>query len=268
MEQHKISFSKYQGAGNDFILLDNTSGQYDFLTVVLITQLCNRRFGIGADGLIRINTSSTCDFEVDYFNADGTKSFCGNGARCSVEFAAKELKILNKSCFLFEAIDGVHSGEIITNGVKIEMKNVDKVLTKSALCFELNTGSPHYIQFDKLINEKNVVELGRAIRYNKTYEKEGVNVNWVEIINENLLAIRTYERGVENETLACGTGVTAAALAYHHEFKSDESEGSYIVSAIGGEMKVDFRFDKNDGYSSIYLSGPAQFVFKGIVYVD
>ncbi|MBU2018358.1 MAG: diaminopimelate epimerase [Bacteroidetes bacterium] len=262
-----MAFSKYQGAGNDFILLDNLSGQYDFLTENHVTKLCDRRFGIGADGLILINSSEKSDFVVDYFNADGTKSFCGNGARCSVEFVAKELKLYNKTIYEFDAIDGSHTGEILNSGVKIEMKDVTSIETLRELSFVLNTGSPHYIQFDQSIDEKNVIELGRAIRNSDLYKKEGINVNWVEVLGESQLAIRTYERGVEDETLACGTGVTAAALAYHHKFTPDLKQCEINVAAQGGDLKVEFKFDEKLGYHSIFLAGPAEFVFKGNVYV-
>lgn len=258
----KITFQKYQGAGNDFVMLDNFSGQYDELSISAIQQLCDRRFGIGGDGLIKINRSAEFDFEVDYYNSDGSKSFCGNGARCSVAFVHENI-LTDKKSYTFSAIDGVHTGEYSTEHVTIDMRDVAQIEVHGDLCFELNTGSPHYIQFDKMIDEKNIVELGREIRYSERYKEQGINVNWVESDGTDGLKIRTYERGVENETLACGTGVTAAALAFHHRFYTEHKNMYVPVKAKGGDLAVKFSFHPKTGYSNIYLIGPAEYVFKG-----
>lgn len=256
-----ISFQKYQGAGNDFIMIDNFSGQYDELSIAMIQLLCNRRFGIGADGLIKINVSKDFDFEVDYYNSDGSKSFCGNGARCSVAFVYEN--ILKKEEFSFTAIDGVHTGSYGQENVTIDMRDVKEIKVHGDLCFELQTGSPHFIQFDKLIDDKNILELGREIRYSEPYAEQGINVNWVETDGNQGLKIRTYERGVEDETLACGTGVTAAALAFHHRYYKDHKNMLVPVKAKGGDLAVKFSYHENHGYSNIFLIGPAKFVFKG-----
>lgn len=258
----KISFQKYQGAGNDFVMIDNFSGQYDDLSIQMIQQLCDRRFGIGADGLIKINTSSEFDFEVDYYNSDGSKSFCGNGARCSVAFVHENI-LKNKTDYSFTAIDGVHTGAYSKENITIDMVDVAEIKIHGDLCYELNTGSPHYIQFDKMIDDKNIVELGREIRYSSAYEKDGINVNWVESDGHDGLKIRTYERGVENETLACGTGVTAAALAFHHRYYPEQKNMHVPVKAKGGDLAVKFSYHPQTGYSNIFLIGPGKFVFKG-----
>ena len=263
---NKIEFSKYQGAGNDFIMIDNFSSNYDFLTVREIAQLCDRRFGIGADGLILINSSALADFEVDYYNSDGSKSFCGNGARCSVAFVNRFI-LPTKTSYTFAAIDGLHTGEMINDLVQIDMKPVSSIEVLGDLCFELHTGSPHYIQFDKLIDEKDIVELGKTIRYSDQYKVEGINVNWVEVLDQNKIKIRTYERGVEDETLACGTGVTAAALAYHFKFQENKTQNKIDIEAVGGHLNVVFDYNRVNGFSNIYLIGPATFVFNGEAYV-
>ena len=211
----EISFRKYQGAGNDFVMIDNFSGQYDDLSVSSIQKLCDRRFGIGADGLIKINRSDNSDFYVDYYNSDGSQSFCGNGARCSVRFV-NDCILPEKLNYSFDAIDGLHRGELINNEeVKIRMSNVNSIEEISASEYLLNTGSPHYIVLVEDNKNIDLLKEARAIRYAPRFKEKGVNVNFVHLINEDTLSIRTYERGVEDETLACGTGITAAALVYH-----------------------------------------------------
>jgi diaminopimelate epimerase len=259
----EIHFFKYQGAGNDFVMLDNFSGQYDCLTVAQINALCDRRFGIGADGLIKINRSSDSDFYVDYYNADGTQSFCGNGARCSARFVADEL--LRKDSFEFTAIDGPHEATLLADGnVDLLMQNVDKVLTHKENEYFVHTGSPHYIIFDKDIESLDLISKAHSIRYSEQYKTEGVNVNLLEQEGFNGLKIRTYERGVEGETLACGTGITAAALAASIHLSKDQNE--WNIKAIGGDLKV--RFEQDNGYKNIHLIGPAEFVFKGKITLD
>lgn len=256
----QINFFKYQGAGNDFILLDNFAGQYDELTILQITKLCDRRFGIGADGLIKINKDKSSDFEVDYYNSDGSKSFCGNGARCSVRFVNDN--ILKRDSYNFSAIDGLHEAQIEGSNVSLEMKNVSNILKGENSTFVLQTGSPHFIKFEKDVDNKDIFSFGQSIRYSDSYKEQGINVNMVEQIAENTIKIRTYERGVEDETLSCGTGITAAAIAYSviNKYVGDQH---VLVKAVGGDLEVKFNTEDNMSYNSIRLIGPAEFVFKG-----
>lgn len=254
-----LKFTKYQGAGNDFVMIDNRSGSWNELSISQIQLLCDRKFGIGADGLIKINATKDVDFEVDYYNSDGSKSFCGNGARCAVQFA-RELGIQKEEVF-FTAIDGLHSAKMIGEDVDLEMNPVTRIHTIDT-DFELYTGSPHFIRFSAEIQSQNMFELGRSIRYSQSYATEGINVNLVEVIEDNQLAIRTYERGVEDETFACGTGVTAAALAYI--FNSEKmGEQEVEVTAIGGHLKVKMNRVGVMQFESIRLIGPAVHVFQG-----
>ena len=255
-----LNFSKYQGTGNDFIMVDNRSGSYDSLSIEQIQGLCDRKFGIGADGLIKLNHHSDCDFEVDYYNADGSKSFCGNGARCSVQFAA-DLGI-DVSSTRFMAIDGIHSAWKKGDLIELEMLDVNAV-DRDDEAYVINTGSPHFVRFVKNIETFDVVEYGRSIRYNKTYKQQGVNVNVIEILSSNSFEIKTYERGVEDETLSCGTGVTASALAFAVE-NNLVGEQLIIAKTQGGECKVSFVRNENT-FTSVRLIGPAKFVFKGEV---
>lgn len=257
-----LSFAKYQGAGNDFILLDNRSGAWDHLSVSAISKLCDRRFGIGADGLIKINAIPDYDFEVDYYNSDGSKSFCGNGARCAVRFA-HELGISSDSVS-FMAIDGAHEAVKQNGLVYLKMNDVPQIDT-SAEEFVLNTGSPHFIHFTKNVADFDIVSYGKQIRYSDTYKQEGINVNAIHQLDEHSFEIKTYERGVEDETLSCGTGITAAALALG-EKNGIEGAYEYQVKAQGGNLSVKFK-RTDSGFTDIWLIGPAAFVFKGEVHV-
>lgn len=257
-----LHFVKYQGTGNDFIMIDNRSGEWNQLAISEIQKLCDRRFGIGADGLIKINSIEGYDFEVDYYNSDGSKSFCGNGARCSVAFA-HELGILTDSV-RFMAIDGAHEA-VKSNGlVFLKMNDVSTIDTSSE-DYVLNTGSPHFIHFTDAVAEFDIVAYGKEIRYSEKYRREGINVNAVHQLSPASFEIRTYERGVEDETLSCGTGVTAAALALG-EKNGISGEFEYKVKSEGGELAVKFTRDSN-GFSNIWLIGPAVSVFKGSVNV-
>jgi diaminopimelate epimerase len=257
----KLTFYKYQGTGNDFIMLDNLDGSYSHLTKKQIKLLCNRHFGIGADGLICINRSDKFDFEVDYSNSDGSKSFCGNGARCSIAFA--HFLGIDVKNVLFSAIDGVHRGCFHSDEISIQMQDVNEV-KKIASDYEIYTGSPHYIRFTNNINKENIVEFGKKIRYAENYAEKGINVNLAEIQGYEI-AVLTYERGVEDETLSCGTGVTAVALAYAME-KNLKGKQSVNIHTKGGVLKVSFIRQENS-FTNIYLSGPAEFVFKGEIHV-
>lgn len=254
-----LHFSKYQGTGNDFVMVDNRDGKYDFLNLQHIQFLCDRRFGVGADGLIKINAHKDADFEVDYYNADGSKSFCGNGARCSVAFA--EALGLDVSKVKFMAIDGEHEAEMQGDLIYLKMNDVNAV-HRLGKDFELNTGSPHYIRFVENALAVNVFEEGRKIRYNATYNEDGINVNFVEVLGALELEVATYERGVEGETLSCGTGVTAAALAFA-EMHQLTRRNTIEVHTKGGYLKVNFDRKENGLFEQVYLIGPAVKVFEG-----
>lgn len=255
----KLAFSKYQGTGNDFILLDNLKGQYDDLSVHQIQYLCDRKFGIGADGLIKISSSPHTAFEVDYYNSDGSKSFCGNGARCSVAFA--ESLGIDVSTVVFTAIDGIHEAMKKSDAILLKMNNVHQIHEKED-DFELYTGSPHFVRFVENTLDVNVYEEGRRVRFSPEYQEEGINVNFVEILAQNELEVVTYERGVENETLSCGTGVTAAALTYA-QLENKFGHQEILIHTKGGKLKVTFNRLDEDTYVDIYLIGPAEYVFSG-----
>ena len=255
-----VTFYKYQGAGNDFILVDNRNENYSNIDIKCIVQLCDRHFGIGSDGFIFINKSTQVDFDMQFHNPDGSMSFCGNGARCAVAFYSKLTNRIGQ--FSFSAFDGIHSTVLAENGmVRLEMKDVSEVIEYTATSYELYTGSPHLILFELDIEKVNVHEEGSKIRYSEKYNKEGINVNFVQIHEVNHISIRTYERGVENETLACGTGITAAVLAYAKKVKMS-GENRIKVNARGGELFVDFKVE-GDVFTQVVLEGPALFVFKG-----
>jgi len=260
--EKRMNFSKYQGAGNDFIIVDQRENQYiKIADTELINKLCDRRFGIGADGLMLLQNHPNYDFEMIYFNSDGNESsMCGNGGRCIAAFAKKLNIIQNSGKFI--AIDGEHDVIINEFGdfVELKMKNVDniEIINNS---YVLNTGSPHYVQFVDQLKLINVYEEGRKIRYSDKFNKEGININFVESIY-NELHIGTYERGVEAETLACGTGVTAAAIAYQE--LTNKAIPKINIKAKGGDMLV--KSEKlGNTYSNIWLCGPAKFVFNGVV---
>ena len=257
-----IAFYKFQGTGNDFIVIDNRENIFDNSNYSLIEKLCNRRFGIGADGLILLEMKDNLP-QMVYYNSDGKpSSMCGNGGRCFAAFC-KQIGLGDNNQMLFEAVDGKH--EVIYEAGKVRLKMNDVAVIKQVdTDYELNTGSPHYIVFEQHIDTLNIVESARKIRYNNNYKDAGINVNFVEQ-TKNGIYVHTYERGVEDETYSCGTGVTAAALAHHH--KHIMSLGNYIVEVKtkGGLLAVAFNFDKI--YSDIWLIGPAEFVYKGVVAV-
>lgn len=259
----QIKFTKYEGTGNDFLLLNNLDGNYSSISIEQIQGMCRRRFGVGADGLIKINHSDNADFYMDYYNADGSQSFCGNGARCAVHFA-KEIGINVSKKIQFEAIDGIHEASIEGDSVKLKMIDVQQI-EKKGDAYELYTGSPHYIELSDDISSKHVISLGRSIRFSEPYKEQGINVNVLKEIDSNHIAIATYERGVEDETLSCGTGATACALLW--EFISPETMNEVFVKVKGGELSVQFERNHKGGYSNIYLIGPATKVYNGIIEV-
>lgn len=252
----QIEFSKYQGTGNDFILVDNRSGQCDNLSQSDIQFFCYRRFGIGADGLILVQHCPDASFEMVYFNADGSQSFCGNGARCTVHFAST-LGIDTRNV-IFKAIDGLHQASQCGDEVRIHMQDV-KSVNRVGEDFVVHTGSPHYVRISNDHSKENVVQTGKAIRYNETFQLEGINVNLLAI-HEKGIEVATYERGVEDETLSCGTGVTACALVY--ATLSNASINHVEVQTKGGKLEV-FWKKTETGFQDIFLVGPATFVFKG-----
>jgi len=258
----EIHFYKYQGTGNDFIMIDNRTLSFPKNDGLLINKLCDRRFGIGADGLILLEPSEENDFTMAYFNADGNEgSMCGNGGRCILAFAKKMGIIKDKATF--EAVDGLHFGFIENDTVSLQMIDIEKVEVFENHSF-LNTGSPHHINFCDDIANINVKELGSKIRYGSPYFKEGTNVNFVEQISESLFKVRTYERGVENETLACGTGVTAVAIAANKTNKTTLE--SITLEVLGGTLEVSFKKVGNI-YKNVFLKGAAQFVYEGKIII-
>ena len=255
----KFEFYKYHGTGNDFILIDNRKLKVK-LNTKQIAHLCHRRFGIGADGLMLLQNKKGFDFEMVYYNSDGNESsFCGNGSRCIVSLA-KELGVIKKNETRFIATDGIHTAKI-TGGI-ISMKMMDvKNIEVTAEHYYLNTGSPHYVKFISGVKTADMITEGRNIRYSERFKKEGVNVNLAEKNGKGIL-VRTYERGVEDETLSCGTGVTASALASAVRGIATAQDSCKIITP-GGELLVRFHKNTGNSFSDIWLEGPATFVFKG-----
>lgn len=260
----EITFYKYQGTGNDFVIIDNRDLSFPRENTKLVNFLCDRRFGVGADGLMLLNPSDKHDFTMIYYNSDGTEStMCGNGGRCLVAFAHK-LGMFKKET-TFDAIDGLHFATYEDGITNLQMIDVENIEVHQNHCF-LNTGSPHHVQVVKNIGEYNIKDKGSKIRYGAPYFEEGTNVNFVEATDNNVFRVRTYERGVEDETLACGTGVTAVAIAMHKQNVTNSTKIPLKVE--GGKLEVSFT-PSNEGYKNIFLKGPATFVFKGdIVYHD
>lgn len=254
-----ISFYKYQGAGNDFVLIDNRKKVFNGDKIKLANQLCERKFGIGSDGLIFIEKSDKAEFEIDFLNPDGTRSFCGNGSRCAVRFA-KDINVFVNNKTSFSAIDGVHFANVCDDSIKIEMKDVNLINQINDSYFA-DTGSPHYVSYFKSISDLDIIKFGHEIRYSEPYKVKGTNVNAVEEVSPMHIKVRTYERGVEGETLACGTGVTACALSYG--LKNNIDSGIINITALGGELKVSFIKRSDNSFKQIWLEGPAEFVFKG-----
>jgi diaminopimelate epimerase len=255
-----FTFYKYQGAGNDFVLIDNRSGIFNPFNYDLIGKICHRRFGIGADGFMLLQNAQGYDFEMLYYNADGQPgSMCGNGGRCIVAFA-KLLGII-KTETTFLAIDGPHFATInkTNHWVSLQMINVDTV-SRDDDAYVINTGSPHYVSIVDEVKGLNVFELGKAIRNHPNYTHQGINVNFVAQ-KQNYIAVRTYERGVENETLACGTGATAAALAIAIQNNSI-GHNSTPVKVMGGDLNIQFQYD-GSLFTQVFLQGPAVMVFQG-----
>ena len=257
----QLPFHKYQATGNDFIVIDNLNGSY-LHSEQLAKKLCDRKFGIGSDGLILIQSHTDFDFEMVFYNPDGSMSLCGNGSRCAVNFARK-LGLIEDSC-TFLAYDGPHEASIMQNKtVRLKMNDVHSVRSMNDGTF-VDTGSPHLMVFVEDVNDFDVYENGKKIRNNETFKSEGVNVNFVQKLEQSSIFVRTYERGVECETLSCGTGVTAAAIAANgHDIHSP-----VIILTKGGNLQVEFKKLSDTEFTDVYLIGPAKAVFTGTIELD
>ncbi|MBD98892.1 MAG: diaminopimelate epimerase [Verrucomicrobia bacterium] len=251
-----VKFSKYQGTGNDFVMIDGRDITVKF-SVNEIERICDRRFGIGADGLIILKNHEEADFEMDYYNADGSQSFCGNGSRCAQAFA-HALGIIDMNA-RFVAVDGVHEGKKIETLYATKMRDVLSVQCLGEDYF-VDTGSPHYIKYVHELEAYDVKGKGAAIRNSEPYISEGVNVNFVSEI-EGKIHVRTYERGVEDETYSCGTGVTAVAIA--HLVKNSSNQKEVELMTKGGILRIQLEKKGESHFQNIWLIGPAVEVFSG-----
>ena len=257
----QFTFYKYQGTGNDFVMIDNRTSTFPKNDTKLVERLCDRRFGVGADGLILLENHDKYNFTMVYYNSDGNEStMCGNGGRCLVAFA-KQMGVISDKAE-FEAGDGYHFATIDSNNiVSLQMKDVDVIDIKENYTF-LNTGSPHHVEIVEDLAHYNIKEEGAKIRYSNLYGKAGSNVNFVAQLNDDTFAVRTYERGVEDETLSCGTGVTAVAIAM---FVNKKTASNHVnLNVEGGKLAVNFE-EKNGVFTHVNLIGPATFVFEGTI---
>ncbi|UFH52948.1 diaminopimelate epimerase [Spirosoma sp. KNUC1025] len=257
-----IPFYKYQGTGNDFVIIDDRAENFPATDQALIEKLCHRRFGIGADGLILLRNDPDYDFRMVYFNADGAEgSMCGNGGRCIVRFAHDLGLFAQKTRFL--AVDGEHTAEVLGDDISLKMGNVSGIEDRAGITF-LNTGSPHVVRSVDDLESLDVVSEGRALRYDSTFQPGGTNVNFMQVIDDHTLFVRTYERGVEDETYSCGTGVTAVALVAHQQLHMD---APVAIQTLGGNLSVSFTPKADGQFDSIHLIGPAKRVFSGSITV-
>ncbi|MFD2570232.1 diaminopimelate epimerase [Spirosoma soli] len=260
-----MNFVKYQGTGNDFILIDDRdtpdrAAAFPVADQPFVEKLCHRRFGIGADGLILLQNDPDYDFKMIYFNADGAEgSMCGNGGRCIVRFAHDLGLFTAETRFL--AVDGEHKAAVSENDISLGMSDVSGIEERNGLTF-LNTGSPHVVRFVDDLESLDVVAEGQAIRYSDAFQPGGTNVNFVQVIGSDTLFVRTYERGVEDETYSCGTGVTAAALVAHHQLNMSSPVS---IQTLGGNLKVSFEAQVDGSFSDVHLIGPAKRVFAGTI---
>ncbi|AKD55868.1 diaminopimelate epimerase [Spirosoma radiotolerans] len=257
-----MDFFKYQGTGNDFILIDDRHKTFPATDQAFIEHLCHRRFGIGADGLILLQNDSDYDFRMVYFNADGAEgSMCGNGGRCIVRFA-HDLGLFDRET-RFIAVDGEHTAIVDEESISLKMSAVSGTEDRDGLTF-LNTGSPHVVLFVDDLESLDVVAEGRAIRYSDSFQPGGTNVNYAQVLADDTVFVRTYERGVEDETYSCGTGVTAVALAAHQQLALTDP---VAIKTIGGNLRVSFKQSGDGTFDTIYLIGPAKRVFAGSITV-
>ncbi len=252
-----IHFHKYQGTGNDFVMIDDRSQNFPVGDKKLISYLCDRKMGIGADGVILIQGHETLDFKMIYYNPDGSESLCGNGSRCAIAFAKSLGMITEKT--QFETTDGLHDGYFEGDIVHFHLHDVNQIQKIDQDWF-INTGSPHHMVIVEDVDQEDIIAKGKAIRYSESYAPAGTNVNFIEKTEEGI-KVRTYERGVEDETLSCGTGVTACALAASNfGFESPVS-----VQVKGGSLKVSFIKKNEHKFENIFLAGPAVKVFEGSI---
>lgn len=263
MENKLLEFTKYQGTGNDFIIIDDRKNIWNDLPVA---HLCDRKFGIGADGLMLLKLSEGYDFKMVYYNSDGNlSSMCGNGGRCIAHFAYS-LGLGFGHELNFIAVDGPHKASIDKDHVELEMIDVgawDEFENHTIL----DTGSPHYVQFlsnYEQLKDLNIIEEARKIRYAPTFAEKGINVNFVVKIQPHEIAVRTYERGVEAETLSCGTGVTASAIAYALKYPLPH-QSDIQVQTPGGKLKVSWNQSEPGVFTQVKLYGPVKQVFTGVV---
>ncbi len=264
-----IPFYKYQGTGNDFVIINSFQDKMLDLDINKIQHICSRKFGVGSDGLIIIKESSRYHFKMDFYNPDGSQSFCGNGARCAVHFAFTSNIITENPC-VFQAIDGAHKAFVCQDEVKIEMSNIGLIERIDATqqskkmkdSYFLNTGSPHFASYVNNISDlESILEIGQEIRFSEAYKKNGVNVNLMFKQGLNAIEMRTYERGVEGETLSCGTGATACALIHANQ---KDFQGKIVeVKTRGGDLKVSFDKSATGDFSNVFLIGPAKQIFNG-----
>jgi diaminopimelate epimerase len=252
----EIDFRKYQGTGNDFVMIDGRKEAVNF-SPKQIQAICDRRFGVGADGLILIKNHAAVDFEMDYYNADGSQSFCGNGSRCAQAYAKALGIIKGQSTFL--AIDGMHKGRSAGNNFATQMGDVDQVQQLGKDYF-VDTGSPHYIRYVEDVDAVDIYKEGKEIRYSEPYREKGTNVNFVSE-HDNYLKVRTYERGVEGETFSCGTGVTAVVISFL--YKNKMQLNAVKIMTVGGELHIELNKVSDQEYKDIWLVGPAVEVFSG-----
>ncbi|GAB3936379.1 diaminopimelate epimerase [Larkinella terrae] len=254
-----IDFFKYQGTGNDFILIDDRNETFP-VSQERVAHLCHRRFGIGADGLILLRNHPEYDFQMIYFNADGAEgSMCGNGGRCIVRFAHDLGLFETETRFL--AVDGEHAAVVNGSEVSLKMNEIAGIDQHPDYAF-LNTGSPHFVKIVEDVESMDVVAEGRPIRYDDRFAPGGTNANFIEPIGDNALFVRTYERGVEDETYSCGTGVTASALVAHQQLGMTSPVS---IQTIGGNLRVSFEVSLDGGFTDLYLIGPAVRVYEGSV---
>ncbi|MEL6557690.1 MAG: diaminopimelate epimerase [Bacteroidota bacterium] len=254
----KINFVKYQGTGNDFIMIDDRKHQFPDDTTI-ISSLCNRRKGIGADGLILIREHDELDFQMIYYNADGSQSMCGNGSRCAVNYA-NSLGMIEGKKTHFLSTDGPHIAFLTDQeNVELQLTDVSEVLSYNEEEVFIDTGSPHHIRFVDDVKNYDVYQNGKTIREDSEKYPNGTNVNFVEVTGPQSIYVRTFERGVEDETLSCGTGVTAASLAAHLR----NIASPVNIETLGGSLKVKFDRGKNDNFKNVFLIGPAEKVFDG-----
>jgi diaminopimelate epimerase len=254
----QINFYKYQGTGNDFVMIDNRNNTFPKNNTKLIEFLCDRRFGIGGDGLILLENHSTYDFTMVYYNSDGsTSTMCGNGGRCLVAFA-KQLGVIDNEAH-FEASDGYHYAKFENNLIALQMIDVDEVQHFNSHEY-VYTGSPHHVQFVDDLSNFDVKNEGARLRYSDLYDASGCNINFVEQINPDTFSVRTYERGVEDETLSCGTGATGVAIAMFATNKTTSNK--VTINVLGGKLTISFEVENNT-YKNVFLTGPAEMVFGG-----